>query len=400
MIKRFTLDKFTLENKTVLVRVDFNVPLKEGKIVDNTKIEASLPTIKFLLEKNCKLVLMTHLGDPKGKVVLELKTNPLAQELQKLIPIYKVEKLNDCIGKEIKEKVSNALPRQIFLLENLRFYKEEETNDPLFAHSLSELAEVYINDAFAVSHRNHASVSAITQYLPAVSGFLMEKEITHLNQAFSRQHHSVWLMGGAKLDKIDLITQALKKADYLLIGGALAFTFLKARGISVGTSKIDLNEVPLAKKILEKHWKKIVLPSDFIVANEFKMHTKTFVVDYNHIDSSQMALDIGPKTIEHFEQYLKRAEVIVWNGPLGYFEWAKFAQGTKEIGRFLGKLNCIKIAGGGETSAAIHKFQLEHNFTHVSTGGGASLDFLAGKKMPGIDGLQENYQKYRRKVKN
>jgi 3-phosphoglycerate kinase len=398
MTKRFTLDKFPLENKTVLVRVDYNVPLDKGTVLDNSKIEASISTINFLLEKNCKIILITHLGDPKGKVVLELKTDPLAQELQRLLKV-KVEKLNDCIGKDIQERINAALPRQVFLLENLRFYKEEEANDPLFAHSLSELAEVYVNDAFAVSHRKHASVSAITQYLPAVSGFLMEKEITHLNQAFSKQHPSVWLMGGAKLDKIDLINQALKRADYLLVGGALAFTFLKARNINVGMSKVDLATVPLAQEILKKHWKKIVLPVDFVVANEFKMQAKTFIVDYNKIGNSQIALDIGPKTIQTFALYLKRAETIVWNGPLGYFEWAKFAQGTKEIGRFLGKLNCVKIAGGGETSQAVHKFQLEHNFTHVSTGGGASLEFLSGKKMPGIDGLQDNYTKWKKKVK-
>jgi len=397
MIKRFTLEKFPLQNKTVLVRVDYNVPLDKGRVVDNSKIEASIPTLNFLLENNCKIILMTHLGDPKGKVVLELKTDPLAAELQKLLKV-KIEKLNDCMGKEIKERINLALPRQIFLLENLRFYKEEEANDPLFAHSLSELAEVYVNDAFAVSHRNHASVSAITEYLPAVSGFLMEKEITHLNQAFSKHHPAVWLMGGAKLDKIDLMKQALKRADYLLIGGALAFTFLKARNINVGMSKVDLASIPRAQEILKKYWKKIVLPVDFVVANEFKMRARAQVVDYNRIGNSQIALDIGPKSLQTFAHYLKRAEIIVWNGPLGYFEWSQFAQGTKEMGRFLGTVNCVKIAGGGETSQAIHKFQLEHNFTHVSTGGGASLEFLSGKKMPGIDALQENYLKWKKKV--
>ncbi|MFH0701680.1 MAG: phosphoglycerate kinase [Candidatus Woesearchaeota archaeon] len=398
-MKRFTLETFPLQNKTVLVRVDYNVPLKNGKVMDNSKIEASLPTIKYLLEKNCKIILMTHLGDPKGKVVLELKTDPLAEELQKLLPHNKITKLNECMGKEIKEEIKNALPGQVFLLENLRFHPEEEKNEILFAQSLASLAEVYVNDAFAVAHRNHASVSAITPYLPAVSGHLMEEEITHLNQAFSKARPAVWLMGGAKLDKIDLINQALKRADYLLIGGALAFTFLKARGINVGMSKVDLASVPLAQQILKKQEDKIILPIDFIVANEFKMRAKSFIVPYNGIGNGQMALDIGPKTIEVFKHYLKRAKVIVWNGPLGYFEWAKFAQGTKEIGRFLGEVECIKIAGGGETSAAIHKFNLNHNFTHVSTGGGASLDFLSGKKMPGIDALQENYKIWKNKIK-
>ena len=398
-MKRFTLETFPLQDKTVLVRVDYNVPLQNGKVTDNSKIEASLLTIKYLLSQNCKIILMTHLGDPKGKVVLELKTNPLAEELQKLLPHNKIIKLNECMGKEIKEEIKNALPGQILLLENLRFHPEEEKNDILFAQSLASLAEVYVNDAFAVAHRNHASVSAIAQYLPAVSGHLMEEEITHLNQAFSKVRPAVWPMGGAKLDKIDLINQALKRADYLLIGGALAFTFLKARGINVGMSKVDLASVPLAQQILKKHRDKIILPIDFVVVNEFKMRAKSFMVPYNGIGNGQMALDIGPKTIKSFEQYLRRAEVIVWNGPLGYFEWAKFAQGTKEIGRFLGEVNCIKIAGGGETSAAIHKFKLSHNFTHVSTGGGASLDFLSGKKMLGIDALQENYRKRHNEIK-
>ncbi|MFA6460979.1 MAG: phosphoglycerate kinase [Candidatus Woesearchaeota archaeon] len=398
-MKRFTLENYPLENKTVLVRVDFNVPLKEGRVLDNSKIQASLTTLKFLLDKNCKIVLMTHLGDPKGKVVLNLKTDPLAKELQQLLPKAKIQKLDDCIGKEIKEAIKNAKPKQIFLLENLRFYKEEEANDLMFAQSLASLAEVYIDDAFAVSHRNHASVASVAKFLPAISGHLMEQEIFHLNQAFSNSHPSVWMMGGAKLDKIDLIKQALKRADRLLIGGALAFTFLKSRGINVGMSKVDTNALPLAKDILKKHWRKIVLPVDFVVTEEFKMHAKTSVVGYNQIKNNQIALDIGPKTREGFEHYLSQAKIIVWNGPLGYMEWSQFAQGTKEIGRFLGQVDCVKIAGGGETSEAIHKFHLEHNFTHVSTGGGASLDFLSGKKMPGIDALQESYRRLKGKVK-
>jgi len=393
LMNRFTLESFPLENKTVLVRVDFNVPLKRGKIADNSKIRASLSTINFLLENECKIILMTHLGDPKGKMVMELRTNPLAEELQKLLPEVKINKLDDCIGKEVKETILQADPKQILLLENLRFYKEEESNDPVFAHSLASLAEVYVNDAFSVSHRAHASVIGVPQFLPAISGNLMEEEISHLNQAFSPLHPAVWMMGGAKLDKIDLITQALKRADKLLIGGALAFTFLKSRGVNVGMSKVDTNALPLAKEILKKYWRKIILPVDFIVSNEFKMHAKTFVTEYNHIGNNQIGLDIGPKTRELFKHYLSPAKIIVWNGPLGYFEWSQFAQGTKEIGRFLGKVECIKIAGGGETSEAIHKFHLEQNFTHVSTGGGASLDFLSGKKMPGIDALQENYRK-------
>ncbi len=413
----FTLNNFPLENKTVFLRVDYNVPLetitkskKSSKIIikvsDNSKIKASLPTLNFLLSKNCTIILATHLGEPKGKFISELKTDPLVQELQQLLPKVKIKKLNDCIGKELKAeiqkaklpyskpsfKTNNNLSKQIFLLENLRFYKEEEENDFTFAHSLADLAEIYINDAFAVSHRKHASVSAITNFLPALAGFLMEKEVTNLSNAFSNLHPTVWLMGGAKLDKIELINQALKRADKLLIGGALAFTFLKAQGINVGMSKFDSSSLELAKKLLSQYPHKVILPADFIISEEFKVRAKTGIVKHNQIKTNQIALDIGPETIHNFQQYLIHAKLIVWNGPLGYFEWAKFAHGTKEIARFLGKLNAIKLAGGGETAAAIHKFGLEHNFTHLSTGGGASLEFLSGKKLPGIEALEENWK--------
>lgn len=405
----FTLNNYPVEHKVVFLRVDYNVPLETVKkskkssklaikVADNSKIKASLPTINHLLNKNCTIILATHLGDPKGKFTPELKTDPLAAELKQLLPKTKIKKLNDCIGKELKAEISFAKPKQIFLLENLRFYQEEEQNEFTFAHSLADLAEIYINDAFAVSHRKHASVSAITNFLPALAGFLMETEVTNLSKAFSNLHPTVWLMGGAKLDKIDLINQALQRADYLLIGGALAFTFLKAQGINIGMSKFDSNSLELAKKLLKEHQNKIILPVDFIVSEEFKVQAKTCIVKHNQIKPNQVALDIGPETIHNFQQYLIPAKLIVWNGPLGYFEWAKFANGTKETTRFLGKLNAIKIAGGGETAAAIHKFGLEHNFTHLSTGGGASLEFLSGKKLPGIEALEENCKKFKNRT--
>lgn len=398
-MNHFTLADYPPAGKTVLVRVDYNVPLKNGKIEDNTKIRASLPTIKFLLNHECKIILATHLGDPKGKFVPELKTDVLIKELQILLPKNKIVKMNDCIGKELKEQIKVSNNKQIFLLENLRFYKEEEENDSAFAHSLADLAEVYVNDAFGVSHRNHASVSAITQFIPSVSGMLMEKELSNLSQAFSEVHPSVWIMGGAKLDKIDLINTALKKADLILIGGALAFSFLKAQEISVGMSKIDVNSIAVAKEILDKYPEKIILPIDFIVAEEFNMNAKTSVAWYNKIGNNQIALDIGPGSIDLFERYMQSAKLVVWNGPLGYFEWAKFANGTRQITRYLGQLNAIKIAGGGETSAAINKFNLAHNFTHVSTGGGAALEFLSGKRLPGIDALEKSYRKFGKRAK-
>ncbi len=408
----FSLRDLPLPGKTVLLRVDYNVPLKNGTVVDNSKIIASLPTIEYLLEQNCRIVLATHLGDPQGKVVPELKTNPLAKELEKLLKAknskFKVVKLDDCIGNEVKKQIkkqistaSSKSSSQIFFLENLRFYKEEEENDLMFAHSLANLAEVYVNDGFGVSHRNHASVSAIANFLPAAAGFLMEKEISNLSQAFSPLHPNIWIMGGAKLDKIDLINQALESADYLLIGGALAFTFLKAQGIPVGMSKVDSASLPLAKQLLEKYAKKIVLPADFVVSESFSPKAKVSIVPFNHIGSHRVALDIGPDTVHKFWEHLQKAKLIVWNGPLGYFEWEKFSHGTREVGRLLGKLpEAVKLAGGGETVAAIHKFRLEHNFTHLSTGGGASLQFLSGKKLPGVMALEENWKKFKDKIQN
>ncbi len=396
--KRFQLHNFLINNKTVFLRVDYNIPLKDNKILNNTKIKASLNTIKFLLEKNCKIILATHIGDPKGKVISNLSTKVILKELKDLLPNEKIFWLEDCIGKEIKEKITQAKPIQIFLLENLRFYKEEEENDFSFAHSLADLAQVYVNEAFAVCHRKHASVSAITNFIPAVTGINLEQEITNLNKALIAKKPAVWIMGGAKLDKVNLIQQALKKADKILVGGALAFAFLSAKRIKVGMSKLDAKSIIAAKEILSKDTKhKIILPLDFKVADKFSSRANSKIVDFNEIENNQIALDIGPKTIELFKKHLSKAKTIVWNGPLGYFEWADFSIGTKEIGRYLGKIDAIKICGGGETTQAIHKFYLTHNFTHVSTGGGASLAFLSGERLPGIDALLENYQKFRSK---
>lgn len=395
---RFLIDRFLLENKTVFLRVDYNVPIQKGKVTDNSRIVASLSTIKFLLSQNCKIVIGTHLGRPDGKFVSELKTDPLAAELRKLLPKERIFKLNDCLGNGIKTKIQAGVRRQIFMLENLRFYQEEEKNNPVFAHSLANLADIYINEAFSNSHRKHASMEAITHFLPALAGLELEKEIYYLSQAKNGKK-AVWIMGGAKLDKIDLLKQALKKADHLLIGGALAFPFLRAKGVQVGMSKIDTESVRLAKKILQSRSarKKIVLPIDFAVTDKPQPRAKMVYVNYNQIASSQTGLDIGPKTVALFEKYLNTAQTIVWNGPLGYFEWANCSLGTKQIGRYLGRLNCLKIAGGGETSQAIKKFYLEHNFTHVSSGGGASLDFLSGKELPALAALRRNYRQFRKR---
>lgn len=395
----FLISTLPLANKVVLVRVDYNVPLKGGKVLDNTRIKASLQTIKYLLQQQCTVVLATHLGRPEGRFVKELKVNPLAEELQRLLPREKITKLDDCIGKEIKEKIIAGKRGEIFLLENLRFYAEEEADDQVFAHSLASLAEIYINDAFANCHRPHASVHAITHFLPSAAGFLVEKELTYLRKALNPERPAIWILGGGKLDKVDLLQQALNKADYILLGGALPFPFLKAKGMEIGMSKIDLKSVETAKKIIaSKEAKKIILPLDFVTADSFSAKAKTKIVRYNQIPQNEIALDLGPQTIELFKRYLRKAETIVWNGPLGYYEWAAFSIATKEIACSLGKLTATTIAGGGETAEAMEKFGLVHNFTHLSTGGGASLAFLSGQELPALKALEENWKKWKKKI--
>ncbi|MBI2145748.1 phosphoglycerate kinase [Candidatus Woesearchaeota archaeon] len=395
-MKTFSLRTFPVENKTILVRVDYNVPVLKGKITNTAKIRASLPTLTFLLQKNCRIVLATHLGRPEGKIVPELRTDCLVPVLQQLLPKIKIIKLNDCIGKEVQARIRSGKSNDIFLLEDLRFYKEEEQNNPLFAHALASLADIYVNDAFANCHRAHASVHAITQFCPSLPGFLVEKEISYLQKALQPTHPAVWLLGGAKLDKINLLQQALKTADYILIGGALAFPFLRAQGIPTGMSAIDQASLHHAKEIMSwKASRKIILPLDFVVADTFSSRAKTVIVPFNHIPAASFALDLGPETIELFKRYLRKAQTVVWNGPLGYYEWAPFAGATKDIGRFVGKLTVVSIAGGGETAAALEKFHLTHAVTHLSTGGGAALAYLSGKTLPGIDALEKNYKKFK-----
>ncbi len=395
----FSFQRYPIDGKTVFLRVDYNVPLENGKVNDNRRIIESLPTIEFLLAKKCKIVLATHLGRPEGKRASEFAVKPIAQELQKLLPQSQIIPLADCIGAEIRNKIQRGKPKDIFLLENLRFYKEEEENNPIFAHALASLAEVYVNDAFSNSHRQHASMDVITQFLPSIPGLLVEKEIQYLSKALHPQKPAVWILGGAKLDKVELIEQALQKADYLLIGGALAFPFIRAQGIQIGMSKCDPAAVELAKKILAgRDGRKIILPLDFVAADHFSAQAKTEIVRYNHLSSTQMGLDVGPETIKLFTTYLRKARTIVWNGPLGYYEWAKFATATKEIGRVLGHLTATSIVGGGETADALHKFRLEHNITHISTGGGASLAFLSGEELPALKALEANYIKWRKKI--
>ena len=395
-MKWHSLRNYNLNGKTVLVRVDYNVPLERGQVSDNHRIKATLPTIELLLAQNCKVILATHLGRPEGRIVPELRLNPVVMELQTLLPKRKIIKFDDCIGKEIKAVIQKSPGGTLFMLENLRFYKEEEQDHPIFTHALAHLAEVYVNDAFAVSHRHHASIQGITEFLPSLAGLSLEKEVENLSHALHPERPAIWILGGAKLDKINLVQQALRKADRILIGGAVAFSFLRAKKIPVGISKVDPHSVETALQVLrQRRSRKIVLPIDFVVAESFSPTAKTKIVKYNQLQNNHIGLDLGPETIALFKKYLYQARTIVWNGPLGYYEWAAFSTATKEIGRFIGSLTATSIAGGGETAEALHKFHLDHRLTNVSTGGGAALEFLAGKKLPGLTALERNYKLFR-----
>lgn len=392
---RFNFNTFPFQDKTVLLRVDLNLPFEKNKITDDYKLIKSLPTIKKLLEQNAKIIIISHRGQPHGHLDPSLSLAPFAKSLRSHFPKIKIEFCKETIGEKVKSKIKKLPQKSILLLENLRFYKQEEDNNPIFAHSLAALADVYVNDAFAVSHRNHASLEAITHFIPSVAGIQLEQEIKYLHRALNPKRPAVWILGGAKLDKVQLIRKALEKADYLLLGGALAFPFLKAQGIRVGASLCDQKSLQTAKKILNsKNAKKIIFPLDFLCSSKMSPSATTTTVKFNQINSDQIALDLGPATIELYKRYCRKAHTIVWNGPLGYYEWAKFATATREIGRTLTNLTATTIVGGGETAHAMHKFHLESKLTHISTGGGASIAFLQGKILPGILALSKNYSHF------
>jgi 3-phosphoglycerate kinase len=376
--------------KTVLVRVDFNVPITSEKVTNSRKIVYSLPTINYLLKENCKIVLISHLGRPNGRKREEFSLKPIHKVLQNLLPNKNIIWVPETIGEKTRRLIAEGKQNDIFLLENLRFHKEEETNDRAFAHSLASYADIYVNDAFGVCHRKHASVHAITRFLPSVAGLLVEKEIKELNKALHPQRPSIWIIGGAKLDKLKFIEKILPKADYVLIGGALPFAFLRANGFSTGNSKIDVDSIEVAKQIMNsKAYTKIILPTDFIVAKKMGPNSTTRITSSNEIGSDEIGLDLGPETVKLFKSYLRKSHTVVWNGPLGYYEWHSFSYATKEIGRFIGNLTATSICGGGETEEALEKFHLIEKMTHVSTGGGASLAFLSEQELPALQALVE-----------
>ena len=389
-----TVKDIDLKNKKILVRCDFNVPMDENKnITDNRRIVAALPTIKYLLEQNCKVVLCSHLGRPKGEFKPEFSLKPVAKELSKLLG-QEVIMAEDVIGEDAKNKAENLKNGEILLLENVRFHREETDNDPEFAKKLASFGEIFVNDAFGTAHRAHASTEGVTKYLPAVSGFLIEKELKFLGEALENPERPfVAILGGSKVsDKIGVIDNLLEKVDTLIIGGGMAYTFFKAQGYSVGDSLCEEDKCDLALEIMEKAKEKKVkflLPIDNKIGKEFKPDTESKTVKSTEIPDGWEGLDIGEETIKLYKEELQNAKTIVWNGPLGVFEFDQFAVGTNEIAKALGDIDAIKIIGGGDSAAAVEKAGLAEKMTHISTGGGASLEFLEGKKLPGIEALMD-----------
>ncbi len=387
-----TVKDIDLKGKKVLIRCDFNVPMDENQnITDNTRIVAALPTIKYLLENNCAVIACSHLGRPKGEFKPEFSLKPVAKELSKLLGT-EVIMANDVIGEDAKAKAQALQGGQIMLLENVRFHKEETENDPNFAKELASMAEIYVNDAFGAAHRAHSSTAGVAEFLPAVSGFLIEKELQFLGHAISNPERPfVAILGGAKVsDKIGVIDSLLEKVDTLIIGGGMAYTFFKAQGYEVGNSICELDKLDLAKELMKKAEEKgvkFMLPVDTKVGKEYKPDTESKTVRYDEIPAEWEGFDIGEETIKLYEEELKKAKTIVWNGPLGLFEFDQFAIGTNKIAEVLAQASATTIIGGGDSAAAVKKIGLEDKMTHISTGGGASLEFLEGKKLPGIECL-------------
>lgn len=386
-----TVRDIDCEGKRVLVRVDFNVPLENGQVTDDTRLRAALPTIQYLLDQKAKVILMSHLGRPKGKVKEELRMAPVARSLGELLG-RPVKTASDCIGPDVQAAAESLGPGEVLLLENLRFYPEEEANDPEFARKLASLAEIYVNDAFGTAHRAHASTEGVAHHLPAVAGFLMEKELDFLGRALeSPERPFIAILGGAKIsDKIGVIENLLPKVDALLIGGGMANTFFKAQGYEVGDSLVEDGSLEVARETLRKAAGRLTLPSDVVIADRFADDAARKVVKVGEISPGWRILDIGPQSVSLFKDKLRGAKTVVWNGPMGVSEFPNFAEGTVELARALAELEgATTIIGGGDSVAAVEKAGLADHITHISTGGGASLEFLEGRELPGVVALED-----------
>ena len=393
-LNKKTIEDINVKGKKVFVRCDFNVPLDENQnITDDTRIVKALPTIKYLIENGAKVILASHLGRPKGERKEEFSLKPVAERLSELLG-FEVKMADDVIGDSVNNLANSLQDGDVMLLENVRFYKEETENDPKFAKSLADLAEVYVNDAFGTAHRAHASTEGIAHYLPAVCGYLIKNEIEKIDGVISNpQRPFTAIIGGKKVSsKIAVLINLLDKVDNLIIGGGMAFTFFKSLGYEIGDSICEEDKLDVAKEILDKAKEKhvnLLLPIDNVVATEFDEKAEHRVIDSDNIPSHMMGMDIGPKTIEKFNEVIKNSKTVIWNGPMGVFEMPTFAKGTKAVATALAESNAISIIGGGDSVAAVVGMGLADKMTHVSTGGGASLELMEGKELPGIAALQD-----------
>ena len=390
---RMTVRDIEISGKRVLVRVDFNVPLDEetGEITDDGRIRATLPTIKYLIERGARVILMSHLGRPKGKVVDNLRLSVVARRLSRLLGQH-VGTTSDCVGPEVEKSIANLKGGDVLLLENLRFHPDEEAGNASLAQALANLGDVFVNDAFGAAHRAHASIVGVTSYLPAVAGFLMEKEIKNLGGILENPAHPfAALLGGAKVsDKVSVLENIIEKVDSLLIGGGMAATFLKAKSLEVGLSLVEADRLDNAAGLIEKVTRRgarLLLPVDVIVADETNLETRVETVSVANIPQDKKIVDIGPQTLKNFREELQKCKTVFWNGPMGIYEIPRFAQGTQEMARLLADLNATTILGGGSTAEIVSDMGLADKMTFVSTGGGASLEFLGGDTLPGVAAL-------------
>jgi phosphoglycerate kinase len=393
MLNKMTMKDVDLKGKRVFCRVDFNVPMSEGKVTDDTRIRAAVPTIEYLVENGAKVILASHLGRPKGTVNEDMRLTAAGAKLSELLH-KEVKSLDESIGPKVEQEIASMNDGDIVLLENVRFHPGEEKNDEELAKAFASLADVFVNDAFGAAHRAHASTAGIAKHLPSVSGLLLEKELDVLGKALSDPERPFTaIIGGAKVkDKIGVIDHLLDKVDNLLIGGGLSYTFTKAQGHEIGTSLLEEDKIELAQSFIKKAEEKgvkLYLPVDVVVTKEFSNDTETKVVPISEIPSDWMGLDIGPKTVELYSDVIMNSKLIIWNGPMGVFEMSSFENGTKSVAQAMAKTEAYTVIGGGDSAAAVEQFGVADQMDHISTGGGASLEFMEGKELPGVTALTD-----------